>query len=76
MRNIIDTLFFTEILQGMGVTLKHMFKKPVTLKYPFENRLSLTDLEGYTTSKLTKRVTQNVLVAIFVKRYALLNVSI
>ncbi|MGA1861964.1 NADH-quinone oxidoreductase subunit NuoI [Deferribacter thermophilus] len=35
-KNIFDYIFFTEILQGMGVTLKHMFKKPVTYKYPFE----------------------------------------
>lgn len=36
MKNIFDTIFFTEIFQGLGVTLKHMFKKPVTVKYPYE----------------------------------------
>jgi NADH-quinone oxidoreductase subunit I/NADH dehydrogenase (ubiquinone) Fe-S protein 8 len=46
MRNIIDTLFFTEILQGMGVTLKHMFKKPVTLKYPFEKPIIFDRFRG------------------------------
>lgn len=36
MKNIFNTFFFSEILQGMGITLKHMFKKPVTYKYPYE----------------------------------------
>ncbi len=36
MKNIFNTILFTEMLQGMGVTLKHFFKKPVTYKYPFE----------------------------------------
>jgi len=34
--NIFETIFFTEILQGLGITLKHMFTKPVTYKYPYE----------------------------------------
>lgn len=36
MKNFFDTILFTEIFQGLGVTFKHLFKKPVTLKYPFE----------------------------------------
>jgi len=36
MKNLFDTIFFTELLQGMGVTLKHMFMKKVTYKYPHE----------------------------------------
>lgn len=35
MRNIFDTLFFTEIISGMSLTLKHMFKKKVTVRYPY-----------------------------------------
>ncbi|MGB9730533.1 MULTISPECIES: NuoI/complex I 23 kDa subunit family protein [Calditerrivibrio] len=46
MRNVIDTLFFTEILQGLGITLKHMFKKPVTLKYPFEKPIIFDRFRG------------------------------
>lgn len=35
MRNIFDTLFFTEILSGMALTMKHFFKKKVTVLYPY-----------------------------------------
>ncbi|WP_022851203.1 NADH-quinone oxidoreductase subunit NuoI [Limisalsivibrio acetivorans] len=37
MKNVFDTFFFTEILQGLGVTMKHFFKKKVTYKYPYED---------------------------------------
>lgn len=36
MRNIFDTLLLTEIFQGLGITLKHFFKKKVTIRYPEE----------------------------------------
>ena len=29
-------LFLTELVQGMWLTLKHMFKPPVTVNYPYE----------------------------------------
>jgi NADH-quinone oxidoreductase subunit I len=28
--------FLSELVTGMGITLRYMFKKPVTLNYPFE----------------------------------------
>lgn len=31
-----DTLFFTELIRGMGVAFGHMFKEPATINYPFE----------------------------------------
>lgn len=30
------SLFFTELIRGMGVTLGHIFKEPATINYPFE----------------------------------------
>jgi NADH-quinone oxidoreductase subunit I len=30
------TLFMGEILHGLGMTLRYMFKKPVTINYPYE----------------------------------------
>lgn len=30
------SLFFTEIIRGMAVTLGHIFKEPATINYPFE----------------------------------------
>ncbi|MDY6820588.1 MAG: NADH-quinone oxidoreductase subunit NuoI [Deferribacterota bacterium] len=34
-RNLFDVLLFTEIFQGLYVTLKHFFSKPVTEMYPY-----------------------------------------
>jgi len=31
-----DSMFFVELLRGMGLTLGHMFKEPATINYPFE----------------------------------------
>jgi len=31
-----QTLFWTELLRGFGVTLAHIFKEPATINYPFE----------------------------------------
>ncbi|XP_056633466.1 NADH-ubiquinone oxidoreductase subunit 8 [Diorhabda sublineata] len=31
-----QTLFFTELIRGFGVTLAHIFKEPATINYPFE----------------------------------------
>lgn len=31
-----STLFFSELLRGMLVTLGHIFKEPATINYPFE----------------------------------------
>ena len=30
------SLFVTELLRGMAVTLGHIFKEPATINYPFE----------------------------------------
>jgi NADH dehydrogenase (ubiquinone) Fe-S protein 8 len=30
------TLFLTELLRGLGMSLSYMFREPVTLNYPFE----------------------------------------
>ena len=35
---LIKKVFFIEILQGLGVTLKHLFTPPVTRQYPREKR--------------------------------------
>ena len=35
-RNIFDILLFTEIFQGLLITIKHFFSKPVTQMYPFK----------------------------------------
>lgn len=31
-----QTVFFTELFRGMGVTLAYIFKEPATINYPFE----------------------------------------
>ncbi|XP_018560962.1 NADH-ubiquinone oxidoreductase subunit 8 [Anoplophora glabripennis] len=31
-----QTIFFTELVRGFGVTLAHIFKEPATINYPFE----------------------------------------
>lgn len=31
-----QTMFWTELMRGMGVTLAHIFKEPATINYPFE----------------------------------------
>lgn len=31
-----DTLFLTELIRGLGVTIGHVFKEPATINYPFE----------------------------------------
>lgn len=31
-----QTMFLTEIIRGLGVTLAHIFKEPATINYPFE----------------------------------------
>ena len=33
-----ESIYFPAIIQGMGITLKHMFKKPPTVSYPEEER--------------------------------------
>jgi NADH-quinone oxidoreductase subunit I len=35
-RNIVKTFLMTELLQGMGITLKNMFRRKITLNYPDE----------------------------------------
>lgn len=35
-KKIIRTVFLTEIIKGLALTLKTMFKKPVTIQYPEE----------------------------------------
>lgn len=40
MKDITDraaqTMFWTELMRGFGVTLAHIFKEPATINYPFE----------------------------------------
>merc|ERR1712121_75556 len=31
-----QTVFWTELLRGLGITLGHLFKEPATINYPFE----------------------------------------
>ncbi|KAG4080282.1 hypothetical protein HA402_010774 [Bradysia odoriphaga] len=31
-----QTLFWTELFRGLGVTMAHIFKEPATINYPFE----------------------------------------
>lgn len=31
-----QTLFWTELIRGFGVTLAHIFQEPATINYPFE----------------------------------------
>jgi NADH-quinone oxidoreductase chain I len=40
--DVVRTVFLTDILKGLGVTLKHMLKKPVTYQYP-ENPRPISD---------------------------------
>lgn len=42
----LKTVFFVEILQGMKLTLKTMFTKPVTRQYPKEKRPAMTGFRG------------------------------
>lgn len=39
-------LFLTELLSGMWLTLKYMFKKPVTINYPYEKGPLSTRFRG------------------------------
>ncbi len=36
MRNPIKTLLMTELIQGLGVTLRNLFVRKVTVQYPEE----------------------------------------
>lgn len=38
-RRILKAMLFTEIVQAMKLTFKHMFVKPVTFQYPREKRI-------------------------------------
>ena len=35
-RNLLETILQVEILQGLGLTLRRLFSKPVTRQYPHE----------------------------------------
>jgi NADH-quinone oxidoreductase subunit I len=35
-RNLLETILHTEIMQGMALTLKRLFSKPITRQYPLE----------------------------------------
>ena len=35
-RSFLETIFLTEIMQGMALTLRRMFSKPITRQYPIE----------------------------------------
>src|SRR5690349_20290388 len=36
--NWIEKLYLPAIFQGMGITIRHLFKKPATIRYPEEKR--------------------------------------
>ena len=44
-KKYIKSFFLYELLLGMKVTLKNMFKKKTTLNYPFEKAPQSLDLE-------------------------------
>lgn len=45
-RRAFKTVFLTEILQGMALTLKSMFTPAVTRKYPYEKRTAAPGFRG------------------------------
>src|ERR1700759_2151876 len=36
--NLLERSYLPAILKGLGITMKHFFRKPVTIKYPEERR--------------------------------------
>ena len=46
MKNVFDTIIFKEILTGLGITFKHMFKKPVTTMYPYKEPVIMDRFRG------------------------------
>lgn len=44
--NIVKTVFFTEIIKGMALTLKTMFTHAVTRQYPKEKRPAMAGFRG------------------------------
>lgn len=36
--NFLEKIYLPAILKGLGITLKHFFKKPVTIRYPEQKR--------------------------------------
>ncbi len=45
-RNLVKTVFLTEIIQGMALTLKTMLTRPVTRQYPKEKRPAVSGFRG------------------------------
>ena len=45
-KKFFKTVFFTEILQGMALTLKTMFTHPITRQYPEEKRPAMPGFRG------------------------------
>ena len=45
-RNWLQTLLQTEIVQGLALTLRHMFRKPVTQQYPDEKPVVAAGFRG------------------------------
>ncbi|HET6515938.1 MAG TPA: NADH-quinone oxidoreductase subunit NuoI [Thermodesulfovibrionales bacterium] len=46
MKGVVKTVFMTEILKGMALTLKMMFTHPVTRQYPKEKRPAMPGFRG------------------------------
>lgn len=46
LKSLVRTIFLTEILKGMALTLKTMFTRPVTRQYPKEKRPALPGFRG------------------------------
>lgn len=45
-KNLLKTIFMTEIAKGMALTVKTMFTRPVTRQYPDEKRAALPGFRG------------------------------
>ena len=45
-RSLVGTVLFTEIMKGMSVTFRTLFKKPVTRRYPIEPRPAMAGFRG------------------------------
>lgn len=46
LRRLLEKIFFVEILQGLALTLRHLFSPAVTRQYPFEKRTPFPGARG------------------------------
>ncbi|RMD57577.1 MAG: NADH-quinone oxidoreductase subunit NuoI [Nitrospirae bacterium] len=45
-KGLLRTIFFVEILEGMSLTLRRLFSKPVTIQYPDEKKPPVPGFRG------------------------------